>query len=165
MSLQSSQSRIEQAHKQLLRTWSDVSTRWQDQVAEKVHDQFIDPLRAPVKRSQKNGCKLWTKCFVQFDANVKSRREYEGFASKNISSLDILKDLRRNCRGQTQPAIGETQSRQAKTQVEHEGVPRRSKIRSHTKRQQLNEKHQRILNARRSKKSKELTWKRSRDPG
>ncbi len=48
MSLQSSQTRIEQAHKQLLRAWSDVSKTWQDQVAEKIHEQFIDPLRAPV---------------------------------------------------------------------------------------------------------------------
>lgn len=52
MSLQSSQSRIEQAHKQLLRAWSDVSKTWQDQVAEKVQDQYIDPLRAPVNAAE-----------------------------------------------------------------------------------------------------------------
>ena len=52
MSLQSSQSRIEQAHKQLLRAWSDISKSWQDQIAEKIHDQFIDPLRAPVSAAE-----------------------------------------------------------------------------------------------------------------
>jgi hypothetical protein len=52
MSLQSSQSRIEQAHKQLLRAWSDVAKTWQDQVAEKVQDQYIDPLRAPVNAAE-----------------------------------------------------------------------------------------------------------------
>lgn len=52
MSLQSSQSRIEQAHKQLLRAWSDVEKTWQDQVAEKVQEQYIEPLRAPVNAAE-----------------------------------------------------------------------------------------------------------------
>ena len=52
MSLQSSQSRIEQAHKQLLRAWCDVEKTWQDQVAEKVQEQYIEPLRAPVNAAE-----------------------------------------------------------------------------------------------------------------
>ena len=52
MSLQSSHSRIEQAHKQLLRAWSEVEKSWQDQVAVNIQDQYIDPLRVPVTAAE-----------------------------------------------------------------------------------------------------------------
>ena len=52
LTIENSENACEQAHKQLLRAWSDVAKTWQDQVAEKVQDQYIDPLRAPVNAAE-----------------------------------------------------------------------------------------------------------------
>ena len=52
MSLQSSHSRIDQSHNQLLRAWTEVSKEWSDEVAINIFDQYIDPLRGPVNAAE-----------------------------------------------------------------------------------------------------------------